>query len=406
VILLRRTWTIYSVLLVSSMIFNRLLPGYTSSISFYIILFTPVISFAHISLTYISFKLTHNVDKRFISKGDELIYVIKLINPTSILLAPFSLHYVSSERLFKDAKNDVNHQIIVSEQKCVVIRKHFICTYRGNYSIGVDRVVICDYFKFFRFNYTEIEQHKILVYPKLRELKSSLLRNIINESNESVVSNTTQNQSVFTDVRHYQPGDPLNKIHWKLTAKTGDFISKDYSGQVTNKTKIFLDTYSLNLDSESSIVYEDYMVEGCVSLVHFFLENRIHTQLYYEKFGIHKSDGRSSKDFPKFYEELAKLSFYKEQHFSKLIEDVLLLERDPCHVILMTQQITLPLVEKLVRLKYQNYEISIVVCDHKTMDIEGIDSFGDNKCQFILTTSKIPIYYMQHDESSTRLGVT
>jgi hypothetical protein len=388
------------------MIFNRLLPGYTSSISFYIILFTPVISLAHISLTYVAFKLTHDVDKRFVSKGDEIIYIIKLINPTSILLAPFSLHYVASERLFKDAKDDVDHQIIVSERKRVIIRKHLICAYRGNYSIGVDKVVIRDFFKFFKFNYNEIEQHKILVYPKLRELKSSLLRNVINESNESVISNTTQNQSVFTDIRKYQPGDPLNKIHWKLTAKTGNFISKDYSGQMTNKTKIFLDTYSLNLDSESSIVYEDYMVEGCVSLVHFFLENRIHTQLYYERFGINKTDGRSSKDFPEFYDKLAKLSFYKEQKFSKLIDDVLLLERDPCHVILMTQQITLPLVEKLVRLKYQNYEISIVVCDYNTMDIEGIESFGDNKCQFILTTSKIPIYYMQHDESSTRLGVS
>lgn len=393
-------------LLVASGVLNRIKPGYTSSISFYIILFTPLVSLVHVAFSYFIFKLTHTVSQRHVAKGDVIEYKIKLINPSAILLAPFALHFIASEKLFKEAKEESHKQIIVAERSRVIIRKQLKCAYRGNYYIGVDKVIIQDYFKFFKFNYTEIEQHKILVYPKLRELKSNLLRNVINESNESIVSNTSQNQSVFTDVRSYVPGDSLNRIHWKLSAKAGEFMTKDYSGQMTNKTKVFLDTFSLDLDDEDKIVYEDYMVEGCVSIMHFLLENRIHSHLYYEHYGINKLEGRSNNDFTKFYDELATVSFYKEKKFIETIDQVLKIDQDTCHLVIMTQQINLQLAEKLVKLKFQNYEVSVIVCDPNTLDINGIDELSDHKSRFMLTTSNIPVYYMQHDESSTKLGVS
>jgi hypothetical protein len=270
----------------------------------------------------------------------------------------------------------------------------------------VDKIEITDFFGFYKFQYTEVEQHKILVYPKLRELKSHVLRNVVNESNESVISNDMQSQSVFTDIRPYIPGDSLNRIHWNLTAKTGEFMTKDYSGQMTNMTMVFLDSYSLGLDVESSIVYEDYMVEGCVSLMHFLLENRIHTKLFYDHFGTKKIEGQSSSDFPKFYDSLAELSFYKEENFIQMIDKVLQVEQDSCHIIIMTQIINLRLAEKLIRLKYRDFEISIIVCDVQSLDVKGVEYIRDDKSRFMLMTSKIPIYTMQHDESSTRLGVS
>ena len=403
---LLKPWIIYIVLLVASGVLNRVKPGYVSSIGFYIILFTPIVSLIHVYFSYLVFRLTHDVSKRHVSKGDVIEYKIKLINPSAILLAPFALHYIASERLFKEAKNESDKQIIVAERSRVIIRKQLTCAYRGNYEIGVDKVVIQDFFRFFKFNYTEIEQHKVLVYPKLRELKSDLLRNVVNESNESIVSNTSQNQSVFTDVREYVPGDSLNKIHWKLSAKAGTFMTKDFSGQMTNKTKVFLDTYSLDLCEESRVIYEDYMVEGCVSIMHFLLENRINSHLYYEHYGINKLVGRSNNDFPKFYDELANLSFYKEQKLIETINSVLKIEQDTCHIVIMTQIINPMLAEELIKLKYQSYEVSVITCQPKTLDLDEIEVVGDHKSRFMLTTSNIPIYYMQHDESSTKLGVS
>ncbi len=393
-------------MLILSGVFNRLYPGYISSLTFYVILFIPLVSGAHLLLSYFTFFLSHRLDKYEVSKGEKITYTIKLFNPTVLLFVPYSLHYISSDRLFLEAKDDEDKSIIIYPRGRVTFKKELTCQYRGNYSIGVDRIIMKDFFGFFKLTYHELEQHKILVFPKLRELKSNLLKNVINESSESVVSNDTQNMSVFADIRDYQPGDPLNRIHWKLTAKSGKFISKDYSGQMTNKTKVFLDTYSLKLDEENAIVFEDFLVEGCVALIHFLLENRVQTSFYYEKFGIHSLEGSSNNDFPKFYDELAKLSFYREDHYVDTIDEILRKDRDTCHLVIMTQHMTNHLSESLVKLKNRNYEISVIVCDPKALSIEGLETVGNQQVQFRLATSRIPIYYMLHNENSTILGVS
>lgn len=403
--MLFRAWFSYFFLLIGFGVLNRIRPGMISSLGFFVVLFIPVVSLMHMIYTYTFFKLIHDVDRREVGKGEVITYTIKLVNPSVLMFAPFYLHFTASDRLFLSLKDEERHQIIVGEQKRVVIKKSLNCSYRGNYMVGVDKIIIKDFLNFFKFTYTVDEQHKILVYPKLRELKSNLLKNVVNESNESVISNNAQSESVFSDIREYVPGDPLNRIHWKLTAKAGKWLTKDMSGQMTNKSKVFLDTYHLGLTEEDKIVFEDYLVEGCVSILHFLLENRVHTELYYEHFGVKHLEGYSQTEFPGMYDALAHLSFYHERKLVETLENVFMHEQDSCHLIVMTQQINMELASVLIRLKYRNFEISLITCDTFNLEIENMSSYHDHQSQLMLLTSKIPIYFMQHDESSTRLGV-
>lgn len=403
--MLFKTWLVYILVLIGFGILNRIKPGSISSLGFYVVLSIPFVSLIHMIYTYSFFKLIHDVDRREVSKGEAIVYTIKLVNPSILMFAPFYLHFIASDKLFLSLKDEEHQQIIVGEQKRVVIKKSLNCSYRGNYTVGVDRIIIKDFLNFFQFTYKVDEQHKILVYPKLRELRSNVLKNVANESNESVVSNNSQNESVFSDIREYIPGDALNRIHWKLTAKAGKWLTKDMSGQMTNKTKVFLDTFHLELPEEDQIVFEDYLVEGCVSILHFLLENRIHTELYYEHFGIQHIEGFSQNEFPRMYDALAHLSFYHEKKLVEMLENVFLHTQDTCHLIVLTQQLNIPLASALIRLKYRNFEITLITCDTSNLEIENIEKYHDNQSQLMLLTSKIPIYYMQHDESSTRLGV-
>ncbi len=51
-------------------------------------------------LTYTVFELSHDVDQRFVSKGDTLTYRLSLYNSSYLILAPMRVHYISSEDLF------------------------------------------------------------------------------------------------------------------------------------------------------------------------------------------------------------------------------------------------------------------------------------------------------------------
>lgn len=401
-----RAWIIYGVVFVFTALLNRIHPGYISGLSFYIILMVPIISLIHVSITYSAFKLIHKVDRREVSKGDKIVYNIKLINTIGLLMAPFSLHFFASDRLFGDTKFEEDKKIIVEGKRQVTLRKSLVCNYRGNYAVGVDCITITDYFGLFKLKYRGIEQHKILVYPKLRELKSNLLRNVINESSESIVSMDAANQSVFSDIREFQPGDPLNRIHWKLSAKQNTLLSKEYSGQMTNKTVVLLDTYNLGLGMENGIIYEDYLVEGCVSLIHFLLESRVHTTLYYKKLELKVLEGNTSSDFSKYYDDLARLTFHSKDNFVELVSSIVRMEQESCHFVIMTHKLSSDLVDILVRLKYMNFEISVIIIDLKYIELKELEKFVDNQSMFVLTSSGIPVYYLQHGETTTRLEVS
>lgn len=400
-----KTWSAYGIILILMAVLNRIRPGYISSMGFYMVLVLPLISFIHLILSYQVFRINHEVDTRLISKGDHITYKIKLENPVPLLLTPISLHFLASEKLFLEAKEEENKQRILYANGRIILRKDLVCHYRGNYVVGVDRIILRDFFGFFCMKYHELEQHKIMVYPKLRELKSNILRHVMNENSESVVALDAQSQSVFTDIRPFIPGDAMNRIHWKLSAKKGEWLTKEFTGQMTNDTSIFLDTYQLALNDEDTIIYEDYFVEGCVSLVHYLLENRVNTSLYYDRIGQHHYEGRDSHDFPFFYDALAKLSFYHEDHYTELIGRVLKERQETKHLIMMTQKVDLALAQLMVQLTYRNYEVSLILLDHRAILGLDLHLYSDRQAMFLLESANIPIYYLRHEQESTILGV-
>ncbi len=399
-------WIIYAIALIATAYYNRIEPGSISSILFYSVLMIPVMSFIHVLLTYYMFKVSHTISQRQVSKGDAITYRIKLVNNSGLLFAPMSIHFGGTHALFQEVRGEEGIFHIVAPRSEVVIEKSMQCHYRGNYPLGVDKVIIKDYFGFFRLTYRDIEQFTILVYPKLRELESQIMRSVANESDESVMAVANENQSIFSGVRDYIPGDPLNRIHYKLSAKKGDWLTKEYQGQVTHKTRIFLDTFMYHLNDEQRVVYEDYMVEACVSVVHHLLLNHVDTHLYYHRFEPCHVFGRSDSDFPDFFDRLARLSFEHEHRLLKQIQRVLELEKDTSHLMIFTQEINPALVEMLTRIQYQDYEISVVVADYRQLEIPELETLVEASSRLKLSALRIPIYHVIHDEVTTRLEVS
>lgn len=162
-----RSWIIYVVMLILSAVFNRLYPGYISSLTFYVILFVPFVSGAHLLLSHFTFFLSHKLDKNEVSKGEKITYTIKLFNPTVLLFVPYSLHYVSSDRLFVEAKDDEKKSIIIYPRGRVTFRKELTCQYRGNYSIGVDKIIMKDFFLSLNLPIVSWNNIKFLYIPNL-----------------------------------------------------------------------------------------------------------------------------------------------------------------------------------------------------------------------------------------------
>ena len=83
-------------------------------------------------------------------------------------------------------------------------------------------------------------------------------------------------------LREYQPGDRINHIHWKLTAKVGEMIVKESSFPLQDTTCIFLELYRVSGSREDKN-YLDAILETLCVLSPLFLQEGIeHTVYWYD----------------------------------------------------------------------------------------------------------------------------
>ena len=403
---MRRNFFIYLGALIASAAMARMRPGFVSTMIFYMMLCLPIAELVMIWITFFSFKVSHSINKRTIVKGEKVTYELAVVNPTFVLFSPLKVFYTGSEVIFSESNLDQGNTLLMYPYTREQFEKHIQCDYRGSYYVGVERVEIQGFFRFFYFDYKGLETLKLLVYPNIYALKPMKFHHALSETSESIVSFDKFDKSVFSELRSYQPGDPLNKIHWKLSARSEELISKEYEGNVNNKTQVFINTEISHFNYEQNVVIEDYLVEGAVALTKFLLKNNTPTELFWFEQKSYHVRGEHVKDFKDFYEALASIKFEAQVgKCQQMIIDETRNQYDQCVLVLFTAMVTPELSEVLMRKKRQGYEINIVTMPMKSLEIGGIPLAIDSNPVYRLMDIGISVYHLTFEEGVCRMEV-
>ncbi len=403
---MRRNFFIYLGALAASIIMARLRPGFVSTMIFYMMVCLPIAELVMIAMTYVSFKISHAINKRTVLKGEKVNYELALVNPTVLLFAPLKVYYTGSDLLFRQSNLHKNNTILMYPFSREQFEKEIQCDYRGSYYVGVERVEVQGFFRFFYFDYTGMETLKILVHPNIHELKAVNFHHALSESTESIVSFDKFDKSIFSELRTYQPGDPLNKIHWKLSARSNELITKEYEGNVNNKTKIFVNTEATHQSYEQNIVIEDYLIEGAVAISKYLLENNTPTEMIWYDNKSMRLRGEHGKDFQPFYDALALMRFSEGVgSCEKMIIEETGNQYDQCVIMLFTSHVTPELSEVLYRKKRQGFEVNLVTLKLNELVIGGKEVEINTNPIYRLMDNGIRVYHMTFEDGICRLEV-
>ncbi len=231
-------------------------------------------------------------------------------------------------------------------------------------------------------------------------------KHVLSDASESIVSFDKFDKSIFSEIRDYQPGDSLNKIHWKLSARKGDFVTKEFEGNVNNKTKILIDNESLDLGFEKDIILEDYIVEGVVALTKYMLKNNTPLQMHWHHYDNMMEYGEQPKDFGKFYESLATMNFeHDHEAFLPLVKEQTNNQYEKCVLMVFTPRITNELSELLLHRKRQGYEINIVTINPTGFVIAEDNISFEVKPLYRLIDNGVRVYHLRFEDGSCRLEV-
>ncbi len=128
-------------------------------------------------------------------------------------------------------------------------------TRRGHFRIDPLQVRTGDPFGFFEASAGVGHGITLVVYPRIEPLPLWRLPPASIEGAHASPVRTLQTTPLATTVRPYAPGDSMNRIHWRTTARLGEIQVKEFDLEQTSDVWLFLDLdaeWEAGLDDDST----------------------------------------------------------------------------------------------------------------------------------------------------------
>ncbi|WP_218017045.1 DUF58 domain-containing protein [Halalkalibacter krulwichiae] len=157
---------------------------------------------------------------------------------------------------------------------------------RGEYNFEELRFTFGDLFGLFERQSQIPCQTTVLVYPRVKKLKSTLLSKSSKQMEGESLQQSFDDDRSLAGVRQYVPGDRLNTIDWKQSARSGHLMTKEFESYKGESTVVAFDSY---LNKTTELAFER-AVELAASMINSFIkENAV------PKVSIRLEDWRSSQ---------------------------------------------------------------------------------------------------------------
>ena len=153
----------------------------------------------------------------------------------------------------------------------------------GIIKIRTAYINLFDPLRIFKFRTGKNIQTEVSVMPEGHEISGIVhYTDRVNEESEMFSEHRPgDDPSEVFDLREYNPGDKLNRIHWKLSSKKDEFIVKEYSLPIDVPCALLLDLKCYK-DNEMTLPVFDTLIETFLSLSQFLLDNeRGHSVIFF-----------------------------------------------------------------------------------------------------------------------------
>lgn len=143
---------------------------------------------------------------------------------------------------------------------------------RGFYQIGPLLMESGDLFGLHRRYRVVTEPHFVLVYPKVIPLEGYDLASRRPIGEVRLTHRLFEDPTRISGVRGYQTGDPLNRIHWRASARTGTLHSKTYEPSTIAGATLVLDFHRDVYTAQAEPHRSDLAVVAVASLANALYE--------------------------------------------------------------------------------------------------------------------------------------
>ncbi len=269
-----KSWLIYILSLAAYSLFTILYGKRSTFIILFVIVFVPLIySLLTCILAKRNLRVSLETDSMTPEKNKKAeIYVnIECLSELSAgnqVRAYISIYNGMGKRIFRRRK-----KLYLTLEKQTTMFE-FVPKYSGVHKIVLEKVKVYSGFSLFYSTVHPEEQLSFMIMPEYKEF--SVQTGIIHEENEGEsdqysVRKPGNDPSELYDIRLYRPGDKMNRINWKISAKNNELMVQDYGFPVACDLAVFFD-----VSAEKDLQKVENALEILYYLmVHFTLEKKL-----------------------------------------------------------------------------------------------------------------------------------
>lgn len=237
------------------------------------------------------------------------------------------------------------------------------CPHRGVYAAGVQRVYAEDAFGLIRLGRDPGSKAvKLEVAP--RPLKAQPLKlNTSDQGPQFLLRNSEDNASP-SDVRTWQEGDELKKVHWKLSLRRREMMVRTYEESARPDTLILPDLQRITALRDQQLTLEDCVCEAALgaAVAHLRSGDPVRMPLIGEH--PHEIAGQFPADIPAFTEALLRARFDSPYGYEQVLTLMLARFRRTGGAVLVTTKLDTRIADMALRMHSAGVSTRMVwVCD-------------------------------------------
>lgn len=326
-----------------------------------------VFSLASVRLAEKSVKVENALSGAKVNRGDVVSMEISVSHHSPLPIAPVALRM----RATSNTPAGTIHLTQLGRRRQRVVHK-FAADHVGAMFPGVDSYEVSDVFGFFKREHRpDLNGQELLVLPVPFEVEP--LTFAAGDMGVETMKRAMEDPSSPSDIRAWQQGDPLKRIHWKMSARKRELMVRQFEEPALPDALVLLDTappyLPEGLESESRRAFlRDAVLETAASVVACQIrqDNPVRMPLV----GDRPMEYNSRMGLALLLEELARCTFNETERFERVMMMQLGELRKTGAVVVITTRLGSEMVELMVRMKRMGPNVRLYLVNYDPQNPE------------------------------------
>lgn len=220
----------------------------------------------------------------------------------------------------------------------------------GTFSLQVETVSWADLYGLFRLNRKGFRAEETLVLPRPFDIEKPTFST--SEEGIAALKRASEDYNAPDDLRAFQPGDAMKRVQWKLYARKGELLVRQYESPMPPDTLILMDcgkTRGANPELEARL--QDALCETAVAVADLQMRDgqKVRMPFY----------GKEANEFASDHQDqllilqrmLASQSFGSEDSFARVLREEMKRVRRSGAVVALTTKLNAEVADALCDLK-------------------------------------------------------